>query len=130
MARWHRLTTYTLLALCALSGLAWFVGLDLLDLPPPRLRLCWVLHGITALAATLAIGAAVPQHALMTWRAHRNRAAGAVLGTTLALVVLSALCLQYGLEDWHDAGHWVHVAVGIAVGIVFPWHIWWARSRS
>ena len=130
MARWQRLGSYVVLGLCAASGLVWFLGMDVLALAPPPLRLWWVLHGITGMLAALAIGAALPQHALMAWRARRNRGIGALLGATLAVLMLSALCLLYGLEQWHDAGHWTHVVVGLACAAAFPLHIWRGRRRT
>ena len=130
MQRWQRLASFWLLGACCASGMAWLGGLDLLQVPVPRLRFWWVTHGATSLLALILIGAALPQPLIVTWKAGRNRRHGVLLVGGLALLLASALGLLYGLEEWHDTMHWLHAVVGLAMTIVFPWHVWRGRRQN
>ena len=127
MPRWQRWATYWLLLTCMFSGLVWFVLADLFMFTPPGLRVWWISHGVTAMPCMLMIGAAMPQHINVTWRAHRNRRAGSLITLLLATLIASALALLYGSEAGHDAGRLIHSYVGMAVLVLFPWHIWHGR---
>ena len=121
--QWQKLASYLVLGVCGASGVVWFFLLDAVHWSPTRVVLWWVLHGITGFLAIAAIGMALPHHVVATWRHHRNRWAG---GLSLALLValgLSALLLLYGPETAHDAGHWVHVVLGLLALVAFPWHV-------
>ena len=123
VARWVRNSTYALLGICAVTGIFWFVLLDAYQLPPPRLTFWWISHGVAGFICLLALGAALPHHVMATWRAHRNRWAGALSLAALALAAASALLLLYGAEGWHDTAHWCHVGIGLAALLCFPWHV-------
>ena len=123
MARWQRRFSYGMLGACALTGLVWFVLADGWQLPPSRLRPWWVGHGVSSLVALVAIGGALSQHVVATWRHRRNRAAGALTLGALLVAGGSALLLLYGAESWHAAAHWTHVALGLGAAVLFPWHV-------
>lgn len=129
MARWHRLTTYVVLGLCAASGIGWFVVLDGLHRAPSEARPWWIAHGITAVIAAMAIGASATQHIVVTWRAARSRWAGSLNLALLVGLVATALYLMYGPEDGHDTMHWVHSIVGLVAVAGFAWHVVWGRTR-
>ncbi len=125
---WQSRWTYGLLAACAVTGLVWFVMLDLVGWEPPRLVFWWIAHGITGMVALVVIGSAIPHHVVSAWRHHRNRWLGA---STLALLVLAVVCmfaLLYGIESWHTPAHWLHIGMGIAAAILFPVHVIKGRS--
>lgn len=130
MQRWQRLSTFWLLGISFASGLAWFGGLDWLQLPPAKLRLWWVGHGASSLLVLILVGAALPHHLIVTWKAKRNLRHGVLVLTGLALLLLSALGLLYGPEAWHDGAHWVHALGGVVVSLVFPWHVWRGRRQN
>lgn len=123
VAQWQRRCTYLLLGACAVSGIFWFVLLDGYGLPPPRLTFWWIAHGVTSLVSLTVIGAALPHHVRATWRGHRNRWAGSLSLAALVLAATSALLLLYGAESLHDVMHWVHVGIGLAAALAFPWHV-------
>lgn len=129
MTRWQRRTTYVVLALCASSGIGWFTVLDLLHGAPPVARPWWVVHGITAVFAALAIGGAIAQHVVVTWRAARGRWSGTANLAFLGVLVGTALYLMYGAESGRDTIHWVHCVVGLAAVGVFVGHVVWGRTR-
>ncbi len=129
MARWQRWTTYVTLTLCAASGIAWFVAIDVQHAAPSVARPWWIAHGVTAVFAAAVIGGATVQHVAATWRASRGRWTGAINVAMLAGLVLSALYLMYGAEEGHDVAHWIHSVIGIAAIVAFAWHIVWGRTR-
>lgn len=130
MQRRQKLATYWLFGLCFGTGLAWFAGLDLLHLPPPTMRVWWIAHGCASVLALLPLGAALPQHLVVTWKARRNVVPGVAAGAGLALLVLTALGLLYGPEAWHDGAHRLHAVLGLALVAVFPLHVWRGRRAA
>ncbi len=129
MTRWQRRTTYVVLALCALSGIVWFVLLDVFHDAPSQVRFWWVLHGITAVAAAMTIGGAVVQHVVVTWRASRGRWSGTINLGFLAALMATALYLMYGAESGRDAVHWVHAIAGLIAVVAFIGHVLWGKTR-
>lgn len=127
-ARWQSRWSYAVLGACLSTGLVWFVMLDLVGWEPPRLVFWWIAHGVSGLLALMAIGAALPHHVTAAWRHHRNRLLGGATLALLGLAALVVLALLYGIESWHTPAHWLHVGLGIAAAIVFPWHVIKGRS--
>ena len=130
MAKWQRRCTYGLFGTCFVSGIVWFVLLDLEGLQPPQLVFWWIVHGVSSFNALLAIGAALPQHVVATWRHRRNRLAGTTSFALLGAAALSALLLLYGPEPSHAMAHWAHVGVGLALTVAFVWHILRGRRST
>ena len=129
MPRWQRRTTYAVLAACAGSGIVWFVLLDVVHAAQATARVWWIVHGVTAFVATMAIGGAIAQHVVVNWRHARGRRTGAVNLAMLVGLVGTALYLMYGNEPGHDALHWIHAIGGIAAVAVFAWHVIHGRTR-
>lgn len=124
LPRWQRLSTHLIFAICALSGLGFFLkremGVDLGDLPA-RSLLVW--HGISAAFALLAFGAVLPGHIRSSWKARRNRTTGVLMLTIMSALMLSGLLLYYGDEEWHDAMLWAHWIGGFIAFGAFPLHL-------
>ena len=130
MAKWQRWTSYVLFSLCVSSGFVWFVLADLLEWMPPQLKVWWVLHGVTAMLSLLLIGAALPQHISVAWKAKRNRGGGGLSTFLLGLLLGSVMVLYYGAASFHDEARWVHIVLGIFLLILFPWHILRGRRAA
>jgi MFS family permease len=124
LPRWQRLSTHLIFAICALSGLGFFLkremGIDFGDLQA-RSLLVW--HGISAAFALLAFGAVLPGHIRSSWKARRNRASGIVMIAVMAGLMLSGLLLYYGDEEWHNAVLWTHWIGGFVAFAAFPLHL-------
>ena len=124
LPRWQRLFTHLIFAICALSGLGFFLkremGVDLGELPAHSL-LVW--HGISAAFALLAFGAVLPGHIRSSWKARRNRSTGIAMITVMAGLILSGLLLYYGNEEWHNAVLWAHWIGGFIAFAAFPLHL-------
>jgi hypothetical protein len=129
MHRWQKYTTFWLFTICFASGIIWFAALDILNLPLTQVRLWWILHGCSSLLVLLLIGAALPQHLVVTWKARRNIRHGILVLAGLLALLLSALCLLYGAEQWHDGAHWTHSVLGLLVALIFPLHVWRGRRH-
>lgn len=124
LPRWQRLSTHLIFAICALSGLGFFLkremGIELGDITA-RSLLVW--HGISAAFALLAFGAVLPGHIRASWKARRNRSSGIAMLTVMAGLMLSGLLLYYGDEEWHDAVLWAHWISGFLAFAAFPLHL-------
>jgi len=117
------------------SGLAWMVlggMVDMQDYGDPlhvlRHRML-VLHGIAAFILVWMAGRLSNLHQQGNWRANRNRRNGLLLTAVLALLGISGLCLYYPPhEDWHAPISQLHQGLGIVLALLFPAHLWAART--
>ena len=124
LPRWQRLSTHLIFAICALSGLWFFLKREMgFDLGDIAVRSLLVWHGISAAFALLAFGAVLPGHIRSSWKARRNRATGVAMLTIMAALMLSGLLLYYGDEEWHDAVLWAHWIGGFIAFGAFPLHL-------
>lgn len=123
MASWQRKMSYIFFSLCAITGLVWYLLADFFDFLPPKLTIWWIAHGLTGLLCFLLIGAAMPQHIVVAWRAHRNRVGGAIATFFIVLLLVSTALLYYGPEIIRDNARLTHVGLGMSLMLLFPWHI-------
>jgi hypothetical protein len=124
LPRWQRQATHLIFAVCAVSGVAFFLKHEMaFALWDVAARSLLVTHGISAAFALLAFGAVMPGHIRSAWNARRNRGSGIAMITVLAALMLSGLLLYYGDEDWHDAVLWSHWITGFAAVLAFPLHL-------
>ena len=123
MHRWQRHASFWILGSCFISGTGWFLCLDWLEMPVPQLKPWWIVHGCSSIIAILLIGAALPQHVIVTWKARRNIRHGILVLLGFALALLSALGLFYAPEQWRDTVHWIHCIACLMLALVFPLHV-------
>ncbi len=124
LPRWQRVSTHFVFAVCALSGLAFFMKRELgFALWEVAARSFLVTHGISAALALLAIGAVLPGHIRSAWNVRRNRGSGVAMIVVMTALMLSGLLLYYGAEEWHDGALWAHWIVGGAAFAAFPLHL-------
>jgi len=134
------------------TGVAWLVGHDVWLQqtpfgPQPHPLVAWLLrtHGAIAWCVTLVGGVVWQVHVRPAWRAvrrrrrHRRRsegarhgrartASGVLLVIALAMLLGSAIGLQYAPEQAHAALSVTHWALGLALAGGLLWH-WIARLR-
>lgn len=152
-----RRARHTLVWGCVLllaTGVGWLLGHDVWLQqtafgPQPHPLVAWLLraHGAIAWCVTLVGGVVWQVHVRPAWRAvrrrtHRRRSgslprfrhgpartiSGVLLVSALAVLLGSAIGLQYAPEDahaWLSATHW---AIGLLLAIGLLWH-WIARLR-
>ena len=143
------------LALLA-TGVGWLVGHDVwLQQTPfgaqPHPLVAWLLraHGAIAWATTLVGGVVWQVHVRPAWRAVRRRRAqrrhgaslrrvrhgwartvsGVLMVAALAVLLGSAIGLQYAPEAAHAALSATHWVLGVALAVALLWH-WIARLRQ
>jgi hypothetical protein len=129
LPRWQRMAIYASVTLLVASGVAWLVVVWPIDSDisqNARAAATWFLrlHGISAYATLIVVGAVLPVHLRLAWAKRRNRWSGAVLVAVFALLALTGLWLYYGGEGGRSVVslcHWV-------IGLVLP--IWLAIHRA
>jgi hypothetical protein len=123
-----RFWTYAVFATLVLTGAVWLVA-DLLKDPE---REIWqmvaadmlMLHGLTAMAALVLIGAMIPLHIQRSWRAGKNRVSGAVMIGVNAVLAATAWGLYYAGSDLlRTVVADVHIAVGLALPALVIVHV-------
>jgi hypothetical protein len=132
------------------TGIAWLLGHDVWLQqtpfgPQPHPLVAWLLraHGALAWIVTLVGGVVWQVHVRPAWRAVRRRrrrghstvrhgqartASGVLLVGALAVLLGSAIGLQYAPEAAHAGLSVTHWALGIALAAALLWH-WIARLR-
>jgi hypothetical protein len=111
--------------LVAASGSLWLVVHD----ASRRLAVaCIEVHGTTAMALLVLVGAAAALHAPTGWRERRNRASGAILSTALIVLMATGALLYYlgdeGARSVTSVAHWTAGLAAVALGGV---HVWLGR---
>jgi hypothetical protein len=88
-------------------------------------------HGLTGMGFVLLLGTLLPGHVRRGWRANRNRTNGAFFLAGLSLLTLSGYALYYlGDEKWRLVASRFHLWYGLAVPLLFFWHIRSGRKAS
>lgn len=130
MLAWHRQASYMILGLCCLSGLGWFALQICTSWSPPQLKFWWLSHGMAGMAGLVILGAALPQHVVVTWRTKRNRWAGAGCLFCAGSLAVSAGLLFYAPDPLRDASYWLHTITGLMLCLAFPLHIIKGKSTK
>ena len=131
LGRGHRWLVYLSAAALWVTGAGWLLAHSFFMRegefgPEPNVleHPLLVLHGFCAWLAIWAFGLIWVIHARRSWRARRNRRLGASLVAMVILLGASGWGLYYlGDERWRAIGSMGHWAIGLAVGVVFPWHV-------
>lgn len=123
MLTWHRQASYVIIGLCCLTGMGWFVLQAWANWLPPQLKFWWISHGATGLLGLMILGAAIPQHVVVTWRTKRNRIAGAACLMCAMILAFTAGMFFYAPESFRDMSFWLHSLTGLSLCIAFPLHI-------
>ena len=83
-----------------------------------------MIHGGASMAGLLLLGALYPLHMRLGWRANRNRVSGSLMVTINGLLIVTAFGLYYSGSDVLRAWTgYVHIAVGLALPILFGVHL-------
>ena len=127
---------YSAFVLLFVSGTAWLLADQLKDGVNGEL---WqaagasllMIHGGTAMATLLLLGALFPLHMQRGWRARKNRLTGSTMITFNAILIVTAFGLYYlgseALRPWiSDA----HIAVGLALPLLLFVHVMLGRRGS
>ena len=133
---YFRWAVYSAFVLLFVSGAAWLLADQLKDGANGEL---WqaaganllMLHGGTAMAALLLLGALFPLHMQRSWRARKNRISGLTMITFNAILIVTAFGLYYlGSEMLRPWISDVHIAVGLALPLLLFVHVILGRRGS
>jgi hypothetical protein len=133
---YFRWAVYTAFVLLFVSGGVWLLADQLKDGPNGEL---WqaaganllMLHGGTAMAALLLLGALFPLHMQRSWRARKNRISGLAMITFNAILIVTAFGLYYlGSETLRPWISDVHIAVGLAFPLLLLMHVVLGKRSS
>ena len=128
-----RVWTYAAFAALFVSGAAWLVADQLKDAESSEVWQAMaanmlMLHGITAMAVLVLLGALIPLHVQRSWRAAKNRGTGSVMVAIAAVLVATAAGLYYAGSDLlRTVVADVHIVVGLASPLLIVAHIVWGR---
>ncbi len=121
---WQRNPTHLILAVCAFSGLLFFLKREFqLDVLFAESHSLLVTHGVSSAFALLVFGAVLPGHLRAAWIAKRNRASGVLMIAVMSALMLSGLLLYYGSEEIRDNVVLTHLMVGFLAFAVFLLHL-------
>jgi hypothetical protein len=128
-----RRALYAVFAALVATGIGWLVADWHKDPVGPEF---WQLvasdllmvHGGTAMAALLLLGALFPLHIRRAWRTGRNRLTGPTMIGVNAALIATAFGLYYAGSD--TLRPWIsdlHIAVGLALPAFLTLHVWLGR---
>ena len=130
-----RYAIYAAFVVLLLTGAAWLVAdwrkdSSTDEIWQQSMAYLLMVHGGTAMAALLLLGALIPVHLMRAWRSGSNRFSGSVMVTFNALLIVTAFGLYYlGSEVLRPWMSWIHIAAGFALALWFPLHIYLGRRR-
>jgi hypothetical protein len=130
-----RYAIYACFAVLLLTGAGWLVADWQKDVSSDEIwqqSMAYLLmvHGGTAMAALLLLGALFPVHLMRAWRARKNRISGSMMATFNAMLIVTAFGLYYlGSETLRPWMSWIHIAAGFSLGVWLPVHIHLGRRR-
>jgi hypothetical protein len=131
-----RAALYAAFAVLLVTGAAWLWADAMKDSPSGE---GWqaagadllMIHGGTAMATLMLIGALIPLHLRRGWRARRNRITGAAMATFNAVLIVTAFGLYYFgsdlLRPWSSR---LHIAFGLALPVLFVIHVVTGRRSA
>ena len=133
---YFRRAVYTAFAVLLATGAAWLLADQFKDSANGEL---WqaaganllMLHGGTAMATLLLLGALVPLHMQRGWRARKNRTTGSAMITFNAILIVTAFGLYYlGSETLRPWISDAHIVVGLALPLLLLVHVILGRRGS
>ena len=131
-----RRALYAAVAVLTLTGAGWMLADWEKDPAGPE---AWqaaaanllMVHGGTAMAMLMLLGALIPLHVRRSWRTGRNRLTGPpMIGINAALIVTGFGLYYAGSELLRAWISDIHIAVGFALPALLGVHIWVGRGTG
>lgn len=136
LSRGYQIAFYTVFGALFLSGVAWLIAHEnaagsLSNRSQELATMLLAIHGGSAMLALVMIGGLISVHIRESWHLRKNRFSGILMGTTVAILVLTSFLLYYSGSDFiRDRASDVHIALGIGLPILVAFHIWLGRRFS
>lgn len=130
-----RACVYVVFAALFFSGAAWLVADQLKDTPNGE---WWqsmaanllMIHGGSAMVVLVLLGALIPLHLRLSWRAGRNRITGSTMVACNAALIVTAFGLYYaGADTLRILASDMHIAVGLGLPALIATHIAFGRRQ-
>jgi hypothetical protein len=130
-----RFAVYAAFAVLFASGAAWLAADRMKESAEGEIwqesaSYLLMLHGGAAMLTLMLLGALVPVHIGRAWRAKRNRTTGIVMAVCNVVLIATAFGLYYlaseALRPWASD---IHIAVGLAIPLLFLAHVTIGRKR-
>jgi predicted small integral membrane protein len=131
-----RIGLYAAFAALCVSGAGWLLA-DWLkngagdDVWQESAAYLLMLHGGSAMAILMLLGALAPLHVQRAWRSRRNRATGIAMVTFNVMLIVTAFGLYYlGSETLRSWASDLHIGIGIGLPALLVGHVVAGRRRS
>jgi hypothetical protein len=134
--RGFRSGLYAAFAVLFATGAAWLAADALKDSPNGEFwqgTSSWLLmiHGGTAMAVLVLLGALFPTHVQRAWRSRLNRIAGVAMAALNGVLIVTAFALYYaGTEALRAWVSDVHIIAGLAFPALLLTHVLIGRRRT
>ena len=123
LPNWQRWFTISSFMLCSISGIAFLVGHEFhIARPTLGTHSILVLHGVTSALALMAFGSILPCHLKAGLKARKNLYSGLLQLAFLIILIVTALLLYYGPEEWRDGSILMHWVIGLLFFGIFLLH--------
>lgn len=130
LSRRHRAFLYGSLGVSFASGFAWWllarfgqIEGEFGSTPHPAQAWLLRLHGASAFASLLTLGALLPLHVKRAWLAGKNRRTGVLVSGLVALQIVTGYALYYADDVLRDRAGLIHLALGLGLPAVLLIHI-------
>lgn len=130
-----RFAVYAAFGVLFMSGAAWLVADHIKESSENEIwqesaATLLMIHGGTAMATLMLLGALVPVHVGRAWRARKNRATGIIMAVCNAVLIVTAFGLYYlaseALRPWASD---IHLAFGLALPVLMLVHVQVGRKQ-
>jgi cation transport ATPase len=130
-----RFAVYAAFGVLFMSGAAWLVADRIKESSENEIwqesaATLLMIHGGTAMATLMLLGALVPVHVGRAWRARKNRATGIIMAVCNAVLIVTAFGLYYlaseALRPWASD---IHLAFGLALPVLMLVHVQVGRKQ-
>ena len=123
LIHWQRWFTISTFMLCSISGIAFLAGHEFhLARPTLGTHSVLVLHGVAAALVLIAFGTVLPFHLKAGLKAKKNIMSGLLQLALLAILIITALLLYYGPEEWREGSIQTHWVIGLLFFGIFLFH--------
>ena len=123
LAHWQRWFTISTFMFCSISGIAFLAGHEFhLARPTLGTHNVLILHGVAATLVLIAFGTVLPFHLKAGLKAKKNIMSGILQLTLLGILIVTALLLYYGPEEWREGSIQTHWIIGLLFFGIFIFH--------
>jgi hypothetical protein len=130
MPSWQRWFVTLGILSCSLSGSIYLIGHEFqIQRATLGSHSILVIHGVSALLATLALGSTLPFHLKSGLKSKRKMASGLSQLSLLGVLIITGLLLYYGPASIREFIINVHWIIGLLFVTIFSLHVFYSRGH-